>query len=511
VQVYNVRVVRSLRDCLTEYPHILLEAIADGWRISLTDEQFPEIVDRLVAEMTDREAIEATLQRLSDAEREALAFVAAKGQAKAHLLTRKYGHIRRLGPGRLEWELAWQNPVSPVERLWFLGLIYRGYGVDDRYHGEVFFVPAEILANLPPMRAPLQVFRVEPARQPSIIRDDQDALARDAFVILSHLRNHDVRARQAVLARHELATVRHRLIIQDPQRLRFLHHICEQAELICRKEGRWQPTRHAASWLKGEPLARRRTFYQAWLEDPNWNELCMMPSVRCEDTGWRNDPILARQGILGYLRKCPSNAWLTITSFVESIHDVDPDFMRPDGDYDSWYIRDAQTGHYLMGYGNWGKVEGTFIRYLLEYPLLWLGVVAIGYPEREEVARSFMLTEQGAAILGLREVEASSSNNIREKERSLRHILVQPDFKVTVPLGASWYDRFLLERFARWVDERHGVAHYAIDSGSVRAAAKREVTVQQIHAFLRRVTGGRLPKQVLRALKSWASGDESPQ
>jgi len=473
----------------------MLEAIADGWNIALTDEQASEIVAHLVAEMTNSEAIKVVLQRLSDVEREALAFAAAMGQVKAHVMARKYGSIRRLGPGRLEWEKAWRQPASALERLWFLGLLYRAYGLDEMYHGEVFFIPAEIRDVLPPMSAPWPIFEVKPVPSPPIVRDDQDALVHDAFVILSYLRNKDVRAKKGVLAARELANLHPRLALQDPRRLLFLHHICEQAGLICREEGLWKPTGKAACWLKQGDLARRRTFYHAWLEDPNWNELHMMPSVRCEDTGWRNDPLLARKGVLSYLLKCSVDAWLTISSFVGSIYEVDPDFMRPDGDYDSWYIRDAQTGHYLMGYGNWEKVEGALIRYFLEYPLLWLGVVAIGYPQAEERPCCFMLTNQGATILGLREV----------KESPRHRISVQPNLQITVPREASWYDRFLLERFARWVDEQHGIAHYVIDARSVRTCLESGISVKQIYAFLQRATGNRVPEQVLRALKSWAT------
>jgi hypothetical protein len=511
MQVYNVGVARKLRDCLTECPPIMLEAIAEGWRIALTDEQVPDIVDRLIAEMTEEEAVKAVLQCLTDVEREALAFVAAKGQEKAHILARKYGYIRRLGPGRLEWEQAWQNPASAVERLWFLGLIHRGYGVHGRYHGEVFFVPQEILAVLPAMSAPLPVFRVESSSRPRVVRDDQHALAHDAFIMLSYLRNHDVRARKGMLAGHELANIRHRLVTEDPRRLQFLHHICEQTGLISRVEGLWQPTRQAATWLKKGALARCRALYRAWLEDASWNELHMMPSVRCEDTGWRNDPALARRGVLDFLRQCAPNVWLSVASFVEAIHAVDSDFMRPDGDYDSWFIRDAQTGLYLMGYGNWEKVEGMLIRHLLEHPLRWLGVTAIGYARREEAACSFMLTEQGASILGVRGVPVSKEHSASDRENGfLRRLVVQPSFEVTVPPEVSWYDRFLLERFARWMDEQHGIARYAIDAGSVRAALEKGVTIRQICAFLRRATGNRVPQGVLNALKS-RGGDKLPR
>jgi len=473
----------------------MLEAIAEGWSIPLTDEQTDEIVDRLVVEMTDAEGIRIVLQRLSDVERQALAFVAAQGRVRAHVMTRKYGGMRHFGPGRLEWQEAWQNPVSPVERLWFLGLLHREYAVDGMYHGEVFFIPPDLLHALPPMSARLPTFQVERAPNPPVMRDDRDALARDVFAVLAHLRKNEVRARKGVLAKHELARLGSRLAgSQRPQRMRFIHRVCKEAALIRRREGVWEPTDEAAGWLKDWPSGRRRVLCHTWLEDQDWNELCVMPGVRCEDTGWRSDPVLARKGILRHLVKCPIDTWLTVTSFVDSVHDVDPDYMRPDGDYHSWYMRDAQTGHYLMGFHNWEKVEGRLIRYLLECPLRWLGVVAVGYLQGEGHACCFKLTDLGAVTLGLREVE----------EGSHQRVIVQANLEVNVPLEASWYERFLLERFARWVGEQHGVARYVIDAESVRACLDRGVTVNQVWAFLRRATGGNVPAHVLQSLKSWA-------
>ncbi len=491
---------RSLRDCLAEYPRIMLEAIAEGWRIALTDEQVPEIVERLVVEMTDAQAVESVCRRLSDMEREALAFVAASGQAKAHALKRRYGGLRHFGPGRLEWQQAWRQPASAVERLWFLGLLYMDYGTHESFHGQVFFIPPEIAAILPPMSVPLPVFHVEPAAQPAIVRDDQDALSRDVFAILSHLRNNVVRTKKGALSARELSRLRPRFRGSlDPARLAFLHHLCEQASLIHREEGLWRPTRQAASWLKKGTLARRRALYHTWLEDNQWNELCLMPGIRCEDTGWRNDPVRARKAILDYLHRCPINSWLTIDSFINSLCEADADFLRPDGDYDSWYIRDAQTGHYLMGFAHWERVEGALIRYLLEQPLFWLGIVAAGNAEEGRPADRFKLTNDGAEILGL----------VRAKERPSCPVVVQPkpsghSVQVTVPREASWYDRFLLERFARWMDEQPGLTRYAIDAASVRACLESGVSIDRILAFLRRVTRGQMSAQAQRTLQAWA-------
>jgi hypothetical protein len=513
----------------------MLEAIAEGWGVALTDEQTPEIVDRLAAEMVNPESVQFLLRRLNEVEREALAYVAALGQVKVHVMTRKYGAIRRLGPGRLEWEAAWRQPISAAERLWFVGLIYREYGKDERYHGEVLYIPAELRAALPPLSIELPTFRVEPAPGPPVVQNDSDALARDAFVVLSYVRMHEVRARKAILTTRELAALRPRLAgSSDPQegvrstypqegvrgtyvqRRRFLLHLCTKAGLIGAKEGRWTPTAEAAAWLRGSDITRQRALYQAWLDDADWNELWLVSGVRCEDTGWRNDPLLPRQTVVDYLRQCPVAAWLTIHSFVESIHELAPDLMRPDGDYDSWYIRDVQTGQYLMGWGSWLKVEGALIRHLLQHPLRWLGVVATGQAEGEADASCFMLTQQGAAVLVLpRQGSSPPRGERRPAPAGLgtgevapsqpQRMTVQADLQVMVPRGASWYDRFLLERFAEWMGEKDGMARYRMDAGSVQACLSGGATLEQILAFLRRVTGNRLPPEAVRALQSWAA------
>ncbi len=115
IGVYNGHMVLSLKECLAGHPPIMLKAIAEGWGISLTDEQVPEIVDRLMDEMTNAETVEMVVQRLNDTEREALAYVKHIGRVKAHVLARRYGSIRPSGPGRLEWERSWQRPASASE------------------------------------------------------------------------------------------------------------------------------------------------------------------------------------------------------------------------------------------------------------------------------------------------------------------------------------------------------------------------------------------------------------
>jgi len=473
----------------------MLEAIAEGWGVALTDEQLPEIVERLAMEMTDPANIKLVLQHLNDTERQALAWVAASDQVKAHVLIRKYGELRHWGPGKLEWAQARRKPVSAVERLWFLGLLHVTYGMDERFRGQFFFIPSEIRATLPPMSVAMPIFQVETASNPSIAQDASDALARDVFLLLSFLRNNQVRTRTGQLSNHDMTRLQPRWADAiTTARLSFVQHLCRTSGLGTRVQGVWKPTSAAADWLKASPCGRQRTLYQAWRQDAEWNELWLMPSVRCEQTGWQNDPIVARQGVLDFLAHCPVDTWCTIESFVAALHELTPDFLRPDGDYDSWYIRDAKTGHYLTGYQNWDKVEGALIRYLLASSLSWLGIVALGYVEGVEQPDRFMLTSEGSAILGL----------IQASKPAQPPFLLRSGMQVFVPREANWYDRYLLERFARWLGEQSGGAIYVLDRASVRGGLQNGIHTDPMLAFLQRTTGGALPTPVIRTLKAWS-------
>ncbi len=485
---------RSLRDCLADYPRVLLEAIAEGWHVPLTDEQLPEVVERLAAELTRREEVGRIVGLLNPQEREALGAVAAREQTRSFVLIRQYGDIRRLGPGRLEWEAAWREPSSPLERLWFLGLVHREYGVDGDYHGEVLFVPSDLRQLLPPLPMQVAEFQVDEVPNPSRMVDQGDALARDVFVVLSHVRNHRVRVAKGGLPASELKRILPRLQSSAPaQRLLLLQRLCTVSGLLEEEERHWKAASTAAEWLRDGSLLRQRTLFQNWMRDPDWDELCQVPTLRCETTGWRSDPTAARRTLVRFLGQCPVGAWLDPASLVKSIYQLDPDFARPDGDYASWYIRDASTGQYLAGFGNWDRVEGAWLRYLLEGPLFWLGITALGFGPAADRPHCIRLTSKGAGILG----------QVDLPEEAPRPMVVLASLDVRAPWTASWYDRFLLERLAQWKGEDAQDVRYTLDREALRRAADEGVQANQVHGFLRRVTGGRLPDKVTEAVRAW--------
>jgi hypothetical protein len=486
----------SLKQCLSDYPRVMLEGIADGWHISLTDEQRDEVVARLASEMAHPSAVNQVLGRLGEPELEALALVAAKAQTRSFVVTRKYGDIRHLGPGKLEWQRAWQKPSSPLERLWFLGLVFRGYGVDGGYHGDVLYVADDIRELLPALALPMPESQVDPVDPPATVLDQGDALSRSVFVFLVAARRGLFRARERAFPARAVKRMASRLQdASDSRRLELAWHLCLASGLLEQRDRVWAPTDTAAQWLRDSPVQRLRLLFQSWMRDLDWNELCHLPHVQCEPAGWSADPSLARKALVRHMGACPLDAWLSAPALVQSIYQVDPDFARPDGDYDSWYIRDAQTGQYLTGFHQWGRVEGAWLRYLLEVPLYWLGLVALGEGSEGGSLDSFRVTSLGAQVMGLVEEEAHEP----------RPFALEGSVRVRAPWDGSWYDRYLLERFARWQQDETSGSLYLIDGSSVQAADDQGINAQQIVAFLERVTEEPVPRSVRRWIHGWAT------
>jgi hypothetical protein len=98
---------------------------------------------------------------------------------------------------------------------------------------------------------------------------------------------------------------------------------------------------------RGKALAQ---LVQGWMEDKYFNELRLLPGLKFEGE-WINDPLRARQAILELVSQIPENRWWSLAAFVSAIHEQQPDFQRPAGDYDSWFIRQESSGNYLRGFG----------------------------------------------------------------------------------------------------------------------------------------------------------------
>ena len=299
--------------------------------------------------------------------------------------------------------------------------------------------------------------------------------------------------------------------LRQPAALDFYLHLLRQLALALDGDpGPKEPVRLAPErvqpFLQAGPAERARRLAEAWRDSREWNDLLAVPGLVFEGQAWRNDPHAARQTILALLAQVPPGVWWSSDSFVAALKERQPDFQRPAGDYDSWYIRDSRSGAFLRGFENWDRVDGALVHWLIEQPLRWLGVVEI-WPQEQSLADSasgpsarsrapaFRLTPYGAALLGL-----AGWPEAPEPAR----LLVQPGGLVRAAAGesaapASGYDRFQLARIGDWLPPETASAQapanvfvypYRLTPASLARAVRKGITIERIIAFLERAAAG---------------------
>jgi hypothetical protein len=212
--------------------------------------------------------------------------------------------------------------------------------------------------------------------------------------------------------------------------------------------------------------------------------------LRCEGEGWQNDPLLARTTLLTTLAQ--ADAWYDLADVVAVIKEKEPDFQRPDGNYDTWYIRDTASDAYVRGFTNWGLVEGRLLRFLVTGPLFWLGLAETAVSHSHLL---FRLTERALAWL---QDKPPAGDEIRIP------LVVQDDCTLLVPHNASRYQRFRAARVGEMQPVQAGQPYaYRLTPRSLARAREEGITPDRILAFLAEASDRPLPASVKRAVSRW--------
>lgn len=494
--------MKDLYRCLDEYSPFLLEAVASAWGISLPTGEQAENVKLLAKGMLAPGALERLLHKLSPEAQGAFMQIArAGGSVPSHRITMHYGAIRRFGPARMAREQPWKQPASPLEEIYYAGLVYRAYGAVGQYYGEILLTPAQLFDLLPQSALMHSETTSSPVGQPGQVQDDGNALLEDMFAALVYLRHHRVRVQSYDLSSSWLDVERldlgSRLLGSSaPDRLRLIAHLLARLKLLhVAPEGALKPSLGARDWLRLADQVRQVNLFSAWRDDGGWNELHLLPSLQCEETGWQSNPLVARRNLIAFLAAWPPETWFSLDDFCQYLKQQQPDYLRPDGDFDSWHIRDADTREYLSGFESWDAVEGVLARHIMTRPLFWLGLVRLGL--EGEKAVSFAVTPRGQQLLS-----GLQSSSPEQSAPGSCLALVNEEMVVTIVLEGAFYDRYLLERFAEWRGQNER-AVYHITADSVWKGVDNGVKIEQIIAFLKRITLDQVPPSVLRTLLAW--------
>jgi hypothetical protein len=494
--------MRDLYRCLDEYTPELLRGLATAWGVELAKGEPREYVRQLAEAMLAPTALEAAIATLSAEARAAFSEIrAAGGVLPAHRLAVRYGQIRRLGPAGLGREQPWAQPAGPLEELYYRGLIYRAFGTVEGHHAETLLLPRQFAESLGPAAAG-HAPALAPLAAPPAPQAAGSALMEDLLALLVAVRRQPLR-----LSAGEPAAVPEPGALglpsgrwlggDDAERRALAWRLAWSLRLVRRVRDTVLVGVRTRDWLRLPDGRRQRSLYLAWREDARYEELRHLPTLLCEDTGWQSDPVGARRRLSGVLGRCPAETWFSLEAFIAELQRLQPDYLRPDGDYESWFIRDAASGEYLRGFGAWAAVEGTLARYLITGPLHWLGLVDLA-AAAEPAACAFRLTARGASLLDPAARGAPATRRVPAVVAE-----IADDFTVRLPVAETIYQRYQLERFAEWQGQDDETAVYRITADAVWLSQDAGIKIEQILGFLRRIGGEAASPVVLRTLQAW--------
>ena len=490
--------MKTLLECLTDYDTTLLRAIAERRGIELETGVQRDMAKELATALMSPDSLAETLAWLDERERRALdTLLVGGGRERLLRFTQQFGEIRRFGPGALAREAPWRAPVGPAESLWYQGLIARSFAEVSGVSVEFVFIPSDLLLLLPPPQTGQPLFQVPEMPLPHDTKQGDSALVDDLCMLLALVQNEQVRTRQDQLPAEWKTQLQAQCLDPQPERLGFLYHLARTLHLLdWRGRSLALHRERVRDWFRQSRVEQLRALQQVWRKDTVWNDLWHVPGLLCEDTGWRNDPLLARQAVLDLLRRCPTGRWLSISGFVEAVQAQFPDFLRPDGDFESWYIRDRRTGEYLQGLAYWERVEGALLAFFFEGPLHWLGVLSLGYKEGWRKPTAIRVTAWGADFLDLPHAPL--------EEPAAGPAPISPDGEVRLGRYNALFDRFQLARIAEWRASGQEYV-YVLTPSSLRHAFGDDIRTGRIEKFLQRIAQDHVPAALIARIRSWAS------
>lgn len=465
-----------------------MRMVAELWGVDLKVPDSRSGRQTLVKTLLNPILVEENIDLLPDEARSALEeLLRNEGRMPWSLFTRRFGEVREMGPARRDREQPHLNPKSAVESLWYRALVARAFFDTPSGPQEFAYIPDDFLKLLPvpqeeagaPLGRPAsQLERAHPIPA-------NDRILDQACTLLAGLR--------LSLPLPEIAAGENNWGTASPERLRAL---LESADLLD-ADGlpRPEPVRDFLEAPRAEALLH---LVRSWLYSTSFNELFLIPGLLFEGE-WHNDPLRTRRRLLAFLSSVPGGTWWSLPAFVTDIRQTYPDFQRPAGDYDSWYIRDAQSGEFLRGFTHWDEVDGALIRFFITGPLSWMGFVDLAVPGADVPLdlgdfTAFRMTPWAADLLAGLQPEGLPV----EDEK----LLVTSNARMHIPRLVSRSVRYQLARFSQWQSPDGDTYLYQLTPASLEHAQQQGILVKHLLALLHRYASS-VPPSLLKALERW--------
>jgi len=483
-------------------PHDLghLRILAELWGLELDARERDSAADELAASLLDLERARETLEVLPAPARAALdALLDANGRLPWAEFARRFGEIREMGAGKRDRERPHRNPVSAAEMLFYRGFLAKAFFDAEKGAQEFAYIPDDLLKIIKHEGHPSTTLRTGFGHK----GNSGEVLGRPATPVE---KAHEIPASDRVLddATTLLAALRigkadyqstpqlsARLRGADWQSALQLTALLHAAKLLKKNIPQAEAVKKFLEAPRAEALSM---LAETWKTSATFDELRLLPSILCEGE-WINSPHVTRSTLHGFIHAIPNNQWWSFPAFLRDLKLKHPDFQRPAGDYDSWFIKRAADGQYLRGFAYWDSVDGALVRFVIQI-MRWLGLADLASPEEGKDFTAFRLTQYAT-----RNTHAGTQVNTYTGKQG--KITIASSGKISVERLAPRAIRYQIARFCDWDNERADEYQYHVSARSLKRASEQGLKAEQLLSLLVKHTKGNVPPALVKALKRW--------
>jgi len=462
-----------------------LRIIAEFWGLELESNDFDSALEELCASLLDLETVSETLEVLQPLAKTAITeLIHSHGKVEWSVFARKHGEIREMGAGKRDRERPHLKPASISEILFYRGIIAKAFFETEKGLQEFAYIPGDLLEVF-------EMVNEEQTEEKEVVSVSEDRiknepLGRPATPVE---KSFEIFANDFIL--DDVTTYLAALRIEDESKAdskRDLQSLLETAKLIKNKKPQ---TETVKTFLEASRTDALNILYQAWMKSDTFDELRLIPEISCEGE-WKNQPQVTREFLMNLINDIPQGKWWSLNVFIKTIKEKYPDFQRPAGDYDSWFIKRISDGQYLRGFAYWDSVDGALIKYLIK-TLHWLGKVDIAS------------TEEGKEVTAFRVTKLQDTNDKLQGK-----VVVASNGKISVSRHFSRAVRYQIARFCDWDEEKNDTFNYSISAKSLKRSHEQGLKAEQLLTLLVKHTNGNVPPTLVKALKNWnANGSEA--
>lgn len=429
------------------------------------------------------------IESLAEEARAALEFlVSREGRVPWAEFAREFGQVREMGAGKRDRDKPHLQPHSPAETLYYRALLDRAFFESGKSLQEYAYIPDDLLPLVTEtLKSPGPARKTKPAA-PQKNPDPAEPMGRPAS---PGEHGEEEPADDRLLEDATTLLAAFRLGIKPPPTKipqAVVEALLQAAGLIQDKSPQPEPVKR---FLEAPRLEAMQRLVEGWLESETLDELRLVPGLACEGE-WNGQPPVTREFLLNLLESLPKGKWWSLPAFIRSVKEQYPDFQRPAGDYDSWFIKRVSDGAYLRGFAHWDQVDGALIHFFITGILHWLGMMDLAKARESESPAAFRIT--------------SLSDQAELKGR----LSAASEGVISIPYGFPRAVRYQVSRFGEWEAEKAESYRYRLTPASLSRAREQGLKVEHLLALLAKHSEGGIPPVLVKALKGWeARGTEA--